>query len=168
MGNETPQRSKEWQRALSLHVQHLCLGELLEALLPQFSPDPRKPRTAKWHVRAQLAVRVYPHGSGFHGLRECPRTILVVRPDRAAEPEHRRVGPPHRVVRVGKPDHWYDGSELLFVNQLVAIGDVANDRGRNEVALVAPSSAAGDQTSGLLRGIDEGQHLFELLLVLHG
>src|SRR5882724_10097600 len=78
------------------------LGELLESFLAHLDSDTRLLRAGKRSVRTGIEMLVHPDHAGIDPGRYLERPLTIRRPDRAAQPEFRIVGPCDHVVDVRK------------------------------------------------------------------
>src|SRR5439155_14355230 len=151
---------------VSRHVDDLDLGEAEQAPRPILHADARPLGAAERQVRGDREVLIHPGGAALEAPGHVGRTVWIARPHRSAETEVGRVRSLDRLVDILICDHRQGRAELFFVDQAGAVGDLADDRRRIEIAFVAETMSAGLDAGALSLGVlDELDHALELRLV---
>src|SRR3984957_14184038 len=150
------------------HIDDPGLSIFLQASVAQFGSDAGLLVAPERNVGLQVEMPVDPYRAriDLRGHGEGPLEIL--RPDAAAEPELRIVRAPDGVFDLGIAQHRQNRAKLLLSDQSRIVGDVANNRRFDEIALALQNIAARNDNAVLFGFLQEALHPLEMRLVLEG
>src|ERR671925_196708 len=136
-------------------VEHLELGEPVEPPRAVLDADAAPLPAAEGLVRREDGVRVHPGRARLELAGDGRRAPRVGAPDRAAEPELRRVRVLERVVEVAIRDHRERRPELLLGHDPHRVGGSGEDGRGEEVAAERERRAAGGDVGAVRDGVGD-------------